>query len=197
MRKPVDVQFTYENLTSVAELSNESGAFVLRIIKRASNPSVITETKRVFGQAVEAEGRPAPVSLEFHKSRFDERLLRLSVLRAAYLVGVAVAGYSWIPIWDPVRQLIFDPTLRDEPLLQLVRYESEHSRDRRALAIIESPLDVRSFYIGFGRWTVFLPWERDSLLYHGEKLAGRRIRFTGTSYYWPTTPTFGIDWSTR
>jgi len=36
MREPVDVQFTYEDLRSVAELSNENGAFILRIIKLAS-----------------------------------------------------------------------------------------------------------------------------------------------------------------
>jgi len=36
MREPVDVQFTYEDMRSVAELSNENGAFILRIIKLAS-----------------------------------------------------------------------------------------------------------------------------------------------------------------
>ena len=42
MRQPVDVQFTYEDLMSVAELSNETGAFMLKIIKEASNPQSVT-----------------------------------------------------------------------------------------------------------------------------------------------------------
>lgn len=36
MRESVDVQFTYEDPRSVAELSNESGAFMLRIITNIS-----------------------------------------------------------------------------------------------------------------------------------------------------------------
>ena len=137
------------------------------------------------------------MNVNFHKSKFDERLLRLSVLRAAYLAGIAVAGYRWIPVWDPIRRQILDSTIRDESLSGLVRYEQEHSRDRRALGIIETPVDMRSFYIGFGRWTVFLPWERESVLYQPEKLAGQRIEFKGSAYEWPTAPTFGFDWSPR
>jgi hypothetical protein len=48
---------------------------------------------------------------------------------------------------------------------------------------------MRSFYIGFGRWTVFLPWERESVLYQHEKLAGQRIELKGSAYEWPTAPT--------
>ena len=54
-----------------------------------------------------------------------------------------------------------DSNIRDTSLSRRVRYEQEHSRDRRALGMIETPVDMRSFYIGFGRWTVFLPWERE------------------------------------
>jgi hypothetical protein len=197
MRGPVDVQFTYEGLRSVAELSNENGAFILRIIKEASNPQSVKETERLFGRAVKTKGRPEPMNVNFHKSKFDERLLRLSVLRAAYLAGIAVAGYRWIRIWDPIRRQILDSTIRDEGLSGLVRYEQEYSRDRRALRIIETPLDMRSFCIGFGRWTVFLPWERESVLYHPDKLAGQRIEFKGSAYEWPTAPTFGFDWLSR
>lgn len=195
MRGPVDVQFTYEDLTSVVQLSNESGMFILRIVKKASNPASVEETERLFGKAVQATGRPEPMNVTFHKSRFDERLLRLSVLRAAYLTGVAVAGYRWIAVWDPIRRQILDATSRDARLSRLVRYEHEHSRDRRALGIIETPAEMRSFYIGFGRWTVFLPWERESPFYQPDKLAGERIEFKGTAYEWPVAPTFGVDWA--
>jgi hypothetical protein len=97
----------------------------------------------------------------------------------------------------PIRRQILDSTTRDASLSKLVRYEQEHSRDRRALGIIETPVDLRSFYIGFGRWSVFLPWERQSVLYQPEKLDGQRIEFKGAAYDWPTAPTFGIDWSLR
>jgi hypothetical protein len=181
----------------VAELSNENGAYLLRIVKEASNPASVKETERLFGRAVETKGRPEPMNVNFHKSKFDERLLRLSVLRGAYLAGIAVAGYRLIPVWDPIRRQILDSTIRDTNLSGLVRYEQEHSRDRRALGIIERPVDMRSFCIGFGRWTVFLPWERDSVLYQPEKLAGQCIEFKGSAYEWPTAPTFGFDWSPR
>jgi len=197
MREAVDIQFTYEDQKSVVELSNENGAFILRIIKEASNPESVKEIERLFRGAVETKGRPEPMHFNFHKSKFDERLLRLSVLRAAYLAGIAVAGYRWIHVWDPIRRQILDSTIRDESLSGLVRYEQEHSRDRRALGIIETPVDVQSFCVGFGRWAVFLPGERESVLYEPEKLAGQRIEFKGAAYYWPTAPTFGIDWSSR
>jgi len=193
MRDLVDVQFSYEDVKSVVELSNDSGTFILKIIKKASHPQSVKETERLFGEALR-EGRPGPVNVTFHKSKFDERLLRLSVLRAAYLAGIAVAGYRWIPVWDPIRRQILDPTIRDASLSGLVRFEPEHSRDRRALGIIQTPVDMRSFYIGFGRWTVFLPRKRESVLYQPEKLAGQRIEFKGSAYEWPTAPTFGIDW---
>jgi hypothetical protein len=121
-------------------------------------------------------------------------LLRLSVLRAAYLVGIAVGGYRWIPIWDAIRRQTLDSTIHDARLSGLVRYEKVHSRDRRALGIIETPVEMHSFHIGFGRWTVFLPRERESALYHPEKLAGQRIEFKGLAYDWPTAPTFGYEW---
>jgi hypothetical protein len=133
MRDPADVQFIYEDLKSVPELSNDNGAFILKIIKKASNPESVKETERLFGEAVERKGRPEPMNVTFHKSKFDERLLRLSVLRAAYLAGIAVAGYRWIPTWDPIRRQILDSTIRDASLLKLVWYEREHSRDHRAL----------------------------------------------------------------
>ena len=195
MRDPVNVRFTYEGLPSVAELSTDNGAFILKIVKKASHPESVKETERLFGEAVEIKGQPEPMNVNFHKSKFDERLLKLSVLRAGYLVGIAVAGYGWIPAWDPIRRQILDSTIPDVSLSKLVHYEREHPRDRRALGIIETPIDLRSFSIGFGRWTVFLPWDRQSALYQPEKLAGKRIEFKGVAYYWPTAPTFGIDWS--
>jgi hypothetical protein len=194
MREPVDVRFTYEGLRSVAELSTENGGYILKIIKKASNPESVKDTERLFGEAVKIKGWPDSMNVNFHRSKYDERLLKLSVLRAGYLVGIAVGGYRWIPTWDPIRRQILDPTSRDASLSKLVHYEREHPRDRRALGIIDTPVDLRGFSIGFGRWTVFLPWDRGSALYQPEKLDGQRIEFKGSAYEWPTAPTFGIDW---
>jgi hypothetical protein len=70
----------------------------------------------IFGETVERKGRHEPMKVKFHKSKFDERLLRLSVLRAAYLAGIAVADYRWIPTWGPIRRQILDSTIRDASL---------------------------------------------------------------------------------
>ena len=66
----------------------------IKIVKKASNPESVKETERLFGEAVEIKGQPEPMNVNFHKSKFDERLLKLSVLRAGYLVGIAVADSS-------------------------------------------------------------------------------------------------------
>jgi hypothetical protein len=195
--EPVTVNFVYEDLKTVAELSTEDGTFVLKLVKKASNPELLRETERLFGEAVAKAGQPEPMKVNFHKSQFDQRLLRLSVLRAGYLVGIAVGGYHWIHSWDPIRLQILAPETRDSSLSGLVRYEREHPRTRRTLAIIEEPREMRCFYVGFGRWTVFLPWERTSVLYRPHALADQRIAFRGTAYKWPTAPTFGIDWTSR
>jgi len=66
-------------------------------LKRLPNPESVKETERLFGRSVTTKGRPESMNVHFHKSKFDDRLLRLSVLRAAYLAGIAVAAYRWIP----------------------------------------------------------------------------------------------------
>jgi hypothetical protein len=188
----VTVNLTYEGLRVVAELSNDGSCFVLAIIKKASNPQTVREMERLVRDAIEADGRPRPMHVNLHKSKFQERLVRLSVLRAGYLAGVAVAGYSMIPLWDRIRQQILDPTQTDGGLSGLVRYEREHPRDRRLLGVIDEPSNMRSICTGFGRWTVFLPLEQDSLFYRAAELGTQRFEFHGTAYEWPTAPSFGI-----
>lgn len=189
--EPVTVNFTYEGLRVVAELSNDGSGFVLKIIKKASNSQTVGEIEQLVRDAIEADGRPQPMHVHLHKSKFDERLVRLSVLRAAYLTGVAVTGYGMIPVWDPIRRQILDPTQTDRSLSGLVRYERNHPRDRRVLGVIDEPSSMRSICTGFGRWTAFLPLERDSLLYRAAELAGQRFEFRGRAYEWPTAPSFG------
>jgi hypothetical protein len=189
---PVTVNFTYEGLRVVAELSNDGSRYLLAIIKKASNPNAVGEIERLVREAIEADGRPQPMQINLHKSKFNERLVNLSVLRAGYLTGVAVAGYGMIPLWDPIRRQILDPTQTDGSLSGLVRYEREHPRDRRVLGVIDEPSTMRSICVGFGRWTVFLPLDRDSLLYRPADLAGQRFGFSGRAYEWPTEPSFGV-----
>jgi hypothetical protein len=191
--EPVTVNFTYEGLRVVAELSNDGSCFVLAIVKRASNPQTVGEIDRLVRSAIEADGRPRPMHVNLHQSKFQERLVRLSVLRAGYLAGVAVAGYSMIPLWDRIRRQILDPTQTDESLSGLVRYEREQPRDRRLLGVIDEPFNMRSLCTGFGRWRVFLPLEQDSLFYRAGELRGQRFEFRGRAYEWPTAPSFGIS----
>ena len=98
--EPVTVNFVYEDLETVAELSTENGAFVLRLIKKASNPEFLKETERLFGEAIEKAGQPGPMKVNFHKSTFE-----------GYLVGMAIGGYRMIPIWTPSGARFLTPPL--------------------------------------------------------------------------------------
>ena len=192
--EPVTVNFTYEGLRVVAELSNDGSCFVLAIIKKASNPHIVREIERLVRKAIEADGRPRPMHVNLHKSKFHERLVRLSVLRAGYLlelpyglqhdpaVGIGSGGRSRM-----------SPTQTDGHLSGLVRYERDHPRDRRVLGVIDEPSNMQSICTGFGRWTVFLPLEQDSLFYRAADLGGQRFEFRGRAYEWPTAPSFGIS----
>jgi hypothetical protein len=133
------------------------------------------------------------MNFNFHKSVFEERRVRLSVLRAAYLLGVAITGYQLIPVWNAIRLQILNPETSDASLAALVKYEHEHPRDRRTLGAFATPAEARGFLIGFGRWTAFLPLDRDSILFRPDELRGRSFSFTGHSYAWPTTPSFGLE----
>jgi hypothetical protein len=42
----------------------------------------VKDTEHLFGEAIQMKGRPEPMNVRFHKSKYDERLLKLSVLRA-------------------------------------------------------------------------------------------------------------------
>jgi hypothetical protein len=82
----------------------------------------------------------------------------------------------------------------------LAHFEAKHSADRRLLGMLSSPKSMRSFFIGFGRWSAFLPPDTYSPLYRPDELnnqrkGGKGIKFTGSAYEWPKAPTFGIDWS--
>jgi hypothetical protein len=119
------------------------------------------------------------------------------VYTSGYLTAVAVTGYRHIRAWARIRNLVRNPTKRDDDdLLQLVRHEDGHPLERRTLAVINEPAEMRSLYVAFGRWAVFIPFDPDSALYSPERRSGR-WDFSGTSYVWPTVPTFGIadDWS--
>ena len=65
---------------------------------------MIEELEKLVRRDIEASGRPQRMNVNLYKSKFSERLVRLSVLRAAFLTGVAVAGYRMIPLWDPIRR---------------------------------------------------------------------------------------------
>jgi hypothetical protein len=191
--EPVTVDFTYENVKIVAELSTTDGGFLIRGINKASNQRMIEELEKLLRRDIEASGRPQRMNVNLYKSKFSERLVRLSVLRAAFLTGVAVAGYRMIPLWDPIRRQILDPTEGDDSLSAIVRYERDRPRDRRELGVIDEPARITSIYVGLGRWAAFLPLAQDSLLYRPADLADQKFEYRGRAFHWPSEPSFGID----
>jgi hypothetical protein len=192
--EPVTVNLTYEGLKVVAEVSNEGGGYVLKVVERASRPDNIQQFQQLVKTAIEAGERPSAFNVQMHKSTYRERLLRVSVMRAAYLTGVAAAGYRVIRFWNPIRMQILNFQNEDSALSGLIRYEHAQPADRRILAEIKSPNDIRCIYVGLGRWTVFLPLATDSILYRSHELAGRGIELFGIGFVWPLEPSFGMEW---
>lgn len=56
--EPVTVDFTYENVKIVAELSTIDGGFLIAGISKASNQRMIQELQRLVQRDIEARGRP-------------------------------------------------------------------------------------------------------------------------------------------
>jgi hypothetical protein len=191
--EPVTVDFTYESVKIVAELSATGQGFLIAGIGKASNQRMIEELQRLIRRDIEAHGHPQRMNVNLYKSRFTERLVRLSVLTAAYLTGVAVTGYKMIPLWDPLRRQILDPTEAGDSLSALVRYERDRHGDRRELGVIDQPVRIASIYVGLGRWAAFLPLEHDSLLYRPADLADQNFEYRGKAIRWPSEPSFGIE----
>jgi hypothetical protein len=192
--QPVTVTLTYEGLKVVADVSNNGDGYVLRVVEKASKKDNIQQFQYLVKAAIDAGETPSDFNIQMHKSRYREQLLRVSVLRAAYLTGVAMAGYRVIRFWNPIRMQILNPQTEDPSLSGLIRYEPEPAGDRRMLAEINSPHHMRCVYVGLGRWTVFLPLAADSVLYRSDELAGQGIDFSGIPFEWPSEPSFGIEW---
>jgi hypothetical protein len=192
--EPVTVNLTYEGLKVVAEVSNEGGGYLLKVVEKASKPDNLQQFQQLVEAAIDAGETPSAFNVQMHKSTYRERLLRVSILRAGYLTGVAAAGYRVIRLWDPIRMQVLNPQTEDPALSGLIRYEREQPSDRRTLGEIKSPKEMRCIYVGFGRWSIFLPLAADSILYRSHELAGRRIEFAGIAFEWPSEPTFGKEW---
>jgi hypothetical protein len=191
--EPVTVNLTYEGLKVVAEVSNKGDGYVLRVVEKASKKANIEQFEDLIKAAIDAGETPSTLNIQMHKSRYREQLLKVSVLRAAYLTGVAMAGYRVITFWNPIRMQILSPETADPSLSGLMRYEREHAPDRRILGEINKPDYMRCICVGFGRWTVFLPLAADSVLYRSDELAGQRFEFSGIPFEWPSEPSFGIE----
>ena len=111
-------------------------------------------------------------------------------------MGIAVRRANrLLPEWRPIRELILDPTTRNDNLLQLVRYQQNLPLNGRRLAEINEPREAFSLYVEFGPWSVFLPYRLDSMLYSPERRQGNWT-FNGRGYEYPRYPTFGLtdDW---
>jgi hypothetical protein len=188
----VTTKFVYDGRIVAAEVSNDGLGYTIKLIKKASNPDNLRDVEAIVRERIESGTPPEKFNLTFSKNRFDPRLMNLSVLRAAYLTGVAVMGYRWIRQWDDIRRQILDPQAKMESLSALVRHEPKEPHSRRLLGVIEEPLDMRSLCLEFGPFRAFLPFDLDSVLYRPGDLAAKQWEFKGHSYEWPKHPSFGM-----
>ena len=158
LEQPLTARLEIGGAQTTTEITWIGKTLVATGVKRASNPAAIEAQKTYLSASAPIDAR-----LTFPKVRFRERNVRISILRAGYLLGVAATGYRFAPSWRRIRELIHDPSrTSDDDLLQLVRYEGEHSMTRCELGVIEEPVEARSIYAGFGRWSVFIPFAVDS-----------------------------------
>lgn len=126
---------------------------------------------------------------------FDQGLVRLSWLRAAYLAWFAALGYRFIlrsemaPIRAKIRH--FDSTAAPLRFRMLVRNQTL----RPQLVIIDEPSELRCFAMLYEFNAILLPRVGDSDLY--ERLAKRPDSFSenlsGFEVPWPSGPAFAWD----
>jgi hypothetical protein len=181
------VRFGCGDATTTVAITSVGRNVNVRVVERASDKKAIAGQQDVF-RSYEAENPPM-INGEFHKSKFSERRLRASVLRAGYLMAFALTGYRFLGLWNPIREHIRKP---DEPgLPRLVTYGREHPTARRVLAFVREPADCTCVLVGFGKWTALLPLAIGSRLYE-PLLAEESYSFQGTTFEWPTEPTFGV-----
>ena len=193
LSQALTVQLDIGGARTTAELTAEGKIFKAAGMKAASNPAAIEAQKQTLSKLLTPTGMTTAIAfnMTLSRSRFKERNARLSILRAGYLVGVAVTGYRFLPSWRRIRELVFDPSGADDDLLQLVRFDKSHPLDRRQLGVIFEPSEAWALLVGFGSWTVIVPFAVDSIFYSPERRTGRWA-FTGSEYEWPTEPSFGI-----
>jgi hypothetical protein len=159
----------------------------VRVVDQASDKRAVAGQQEAF--RTYQQENPPTLTLEFHKSKFSERRLRASVLRAGYLMGFALTGYRFLGLWNPIREQVRKP---DEPRVpRLVVYNGEHASSRRVLALLREPVDCTSILVGFGRWTALLPLTAGSRLFEPLQ-APDAYNYRATGLEWPTEPTFGV-----
>jgi hypothetical protein len=197
--EPLRVDMKFAGHRMAVQATAEGSTYQLRGIKAASDPAAVRGQLKAL-EAAHAVGETLPpFQITFTHSRFNERSARISILRAGYLMAVAVSGYRMVPGWSRIRNLIRDTNTLDDDLLNLVCLEEGQSLDRRVLADIREPEEMRCLYVGFGPWAVFIPWKPDCGLYKKEHRERQPWEFSGNSYEWPVAPSFGLDsdWESR
>ncbi len=188
LREPRTARFHCGDATTTVTITSVGRNVDVRVVDRASDKRAVADQQQVF-RSYQQENPPT-LRLEFHKSRFSERRLRASVLRAAYLMGFALTGYRFLGLWNPIREHIRSPDERRLP--RLVIHGGEHSTNRRVLAVVREPADCASILVGVGRWTALMPLTTGSRLFE-PLLAPESYNFRATELEWPTEPTFGAS----
>lgn len=132
--------------------------------------------------------------------RWNQRSALMSWVRAAYLVGFALLGYSYIcrPEFEQLRAALADSSTRLAPLP--VATEPAQPRERREAFVITGPAWLHSLVIRIGRHTVFLPAtfpDPEFFARVATDLASGRQglgeQWEVVQFGWPSQPEFRMD----
>lgn len=176
------------------ELSTSAGEIRAFGIPEATNPDIHAAVFNDF-ERLAREGNSKDFRITIGLEPFDQNLVRLSWLRAAYLAWFAVLGYRFIlrPEMGAVRTKILNADTDAEP--QRFRMILPGQRLRPQLVRVEDPKDLRCYAMLYGFTAILLPRTGD-VNFHS-RLAERPDAFTerlsGTEFPWPTGPVFHWD----
>jgi hypothetical protein len=183
-------------LTLNVDYSATPEGFRVQVDPRRNKP-VDGDMSGLFSESL---GRGDVIRLSTSGDLFDNRKAGLSLLRSAYLLVFARAGYSFVfdPALEIVRRQLQQPA---DILVQTfsLSVPAAALTDRRVL-IVTSPEHIRNATcVQFGIHVVFLPSPRDLHFY--ERLQDHRSRegdgaivtFNCRPESWPTRATFDRD----
>lgn len=204
---PGTVTVAREGVDVRGELSIESGAFSFNAISTQNDPELL-ERFRASAQvwADHAHGgREMAIRIPVH---FNSRRAHLGWLRAAYVAAFACFGYRYA--LQPAFEILLEQFRRpDELLIEPLPLgeDANLAQDTRRIAFVTEPAVMRCVMVTIGRFTAYLPAERDDTFFQefvarmnaAYELVGESTGPTPTlvvemaDYPWPTEPLYLWD----